>query len=79
MRPPICDICHEDILEGEHLIYFQEDEADKAMRKRLSEPGMTGHPSNAFWFCEKHYQIAKEFSEMTKKDAFAEIRKVLDK
>ena len=55
MKPPICSICHEDFIEGGGLIYYKEDEEDKVFNERLNRKGMVGHPSNAFWFCKKHY------------------------
>ena len=70
MKPPICEICHEDFFEKGGLIYFKEDEADIAHNKILNQPGYVGHPSNAFWFCEKHYENAKKLQHLTKKEAF---------
>lgn len=71
MMPPECCICHKDFIPDKGgLIYFVEDSDDIAFNKRFEEPGFTGHPSNAFWFCEKHYKKASELSNMTKKEAF---------
>ncbi|MEN8123284.1 MAG: hypothetical protein ABFS35_23305 [Bacteroidota bacterium] len=71
MMPPICCICNKDLKPDEGgLIYFIEDTDDIITNERLSQPGFEGHPSNAFWFCEKHYPAAKELSHLTKKEAF---------
>jgi len=71
MKPPICCICDDDFAPNKGgLIYFKEDNNDKKHNAILSQPGYTGHPSNAFWFCEKHYKKAKELSNLTKKEAF---------
>lgn len=71
MMPPNCCICHEDFPPDEGgLIYFAEDEADRDFNKRFEEPGFVGHPSNAYWFCKKHYKKAITLSHLTKKEAF---------
>lgn len=70
MKPPICSICDERFFAGGGLIYFTEDEQDKEFNERLKEKGFVGHPTNAFWFCEKHYDKAKEYSNFTKGEAF---------
>ena len=71
MKPPICCICYEDFEPNEGgLIYFKEEDDDIKHNEILSQPGYTGHPSNAFWFCEKHYAKAKELSNLNKTEAF---------
>jgi len=71
MMPPECCICGKDLLPNEGgLIYFTEDDHDAIFNKRFEEPGFTGHPSNAFWFCKDHYCEAKKHSCLTKKEAF---------
>jgi len=75
MKPPICCICHERFdSQGGALIYFVEDEEDEICNERLRQPGYTGHPSNAFWFCEMHIGEAKKYQNMQKKDAMKIIR-----
>ena len=70
MKPPICEICYDRFFNGGGLIYFKEDENDSIFNKRFDEEGFVGHPSNAFWFCEKHYPKAKALSHLTKEEAF---------
>ena len=70
MKPPICSVCHRDFYKDGGLVYFKETEKDKANNERLQQRGMTGHPSNAFWFCEKHYEYARSLSDLTKIEAF---------
>lgn len=78
MMPPECCICDKDFPPQEGgLIYFEEDEHDKVFNKRFEDKEIVGHPSNAFWFCEKHYPIAKNFMHLTKKEAFKEINRLL--
>ena len=68
--PPICEICGKDFYNEGGLIYFSEDENDKIFNTRFEEPGFVGHPSNAFWFCGKHYDEAKKLQHLTKTEAF---------
>ncbi len=70
MKPPICAICDKDFFDEGGLIYFKETEKDKEFNQRLKQPGYTGHPSNAFWFCNEHYRQAKKLSHLTKTEAF---------
>jgi len=75
MMPPICSICQDrfdPMLGG--LIYFIEDEEDKICNERLRQPGYSGHPSNAYWFCEIHIAEAKKYQHMQKKEAMKIIR-----
>lgn len=74
MKPPICEICYEDFFEGGGLIYFKEEQYDKEFNKRFEEEGFCGHPSNAFWFCAKHFAKAKELQNLNKKEAFKILR-----
>ena len=70
MMPPICHICAKDLLPNEGgLIYFSEDENDRRINKKFELPGYTGHPSNAFWFCNDHYNEAKKLSFLNKMEA----------
>ncbi len=64
MKPPICEICSDRFFDGGGLIYFKEDEDDSVFNKRFDEEGFVGHPSNAFWFCQKHYPKAKILSRV---------------
>ncbi|MBN1253153.1 MAG: hypothetical protein JXR51_03990 [Bacteroidales bacterium] len=71
MKPPICCLCNDRFEPSSGgLIYFTEDQDDKKHNEILKQPGYTGHPSNAFWFCEKHYLQAKKLSNLTKSEAF---------
>jgi hypothetical protein len=79
MMPPECYICGKDLLPNEGgLIYFSEDKEDLLFNKRLEQPGYTGHPTNAFWFCKDHYIEAKKFSHLSKSEALKLIRKNLE-
>ncbi len=77
MKPPVCAICHNRFSEKGGLIYFKETDTDKNYNKRFKQNGFVGHPSNAFWFCEKHYKTALQFRELTKEEAFTKIRNSL--
>ena len=75
MKPPICSVCDIDFYKNGGLVYFKETEEDTINNTRLQKKGMVGHPTNAFWFCEKHYAYAKKLSDLTKTEAFELIRK----
>lgn len=69
--PPECCICAKDLLPNEGgLIYFSEDEHDIKYNKSFEVQGFTGNPSNAYWFCNDHYNEAKKLSCFTKREAF---------
>lgn len=77
MRPPICDICHDDFDLSEEdcgLIYFKKSESDHAWDKKMEEPGMVGHPPYARWFCRGHYRKAKEMVNLTAPEAMKLLR-----
>jgi len=74
MKPPICEICDDRFLSGGGLIYFTQDENDKKFNERLKIKGFVGHPTNAFWFCEKHIYIARKYSDLVKTQALPKIR-----
>jgi len=77
MEPPICAICNNRFFGSGGLIYFKETDEDIVFNERLKQPGFVGHPSNAFWFCEKHTISAKKYSYLTKTETF-EILKNLE-
>jgi len=66
MMPPNCCICREDCFSSGRLIFFSETDEDKIELERLRQPGFVGHPPNAFWFCDKHYEKAAELQNNTK-------------
>jgi len=74
MKPPICAICHDKFFEGGGIIYFKVDADDELFNKRFEQEGFIGHPSNAFWFCEKHFAKAKEVEHLTKKLAMNHLK-----
>lgn len=77
MKPPICSICHDRFTpETGDLIYFSEDEDDKKFNEKLRQPGFTGHPTNAFWFCEKHLPEAEKLQNLQKKEAMKILKEI---
>jgi hypothetical protein len=76
MMPPNCSICREDCFEDGKLVYFAETEEDKIGNERLRQPGFTGHPPNAFWFCGKHFEEAAKLENLTKYEAFKVLKEV---
>ncbi len=70
MKPPICFICHKrfDIEKG-GLVYFKLKLSDIEWKKKMEREGMVGHPPYAEWFCEEHYDKAKNLSHLTKAEA----------
>ncbi len=66
MKPPVCCICNK-ILEADEggLIYFKKRPSDHEWDVRAKQPGFVGHPPYAEWFCEKHYERAKDLGDLT--------------
>jgi len=75
MKPPICAVCDERFFENGGLVYFKETEDDKKNNDRMRNTEMVGHPTNAFWFCEDHYEFSSNLKELTKIEAFKIIKK----
>ena len=71
MKPPICAICYTEFLDSEEggLVYFEKKNSDLKWEKMMREEGLTGHPPYAEWFCEKHYEAAKELKKLTINEA----------
>jgi hypothetical protein len=66
MRPPICRICDK-TLEGVDdggLIYFKKRPSDIKWEEKMEKIRGTGHPPNAEWFCEKHYDEASNLKNL---------------
>lgn len=78
MKPPFCHICNFRGNDECHIVYFALTEAMKKEQKER-EPGFIEHPGNAEWFCEKHYEIAKNYVHLPLHQAMKEIRKDLEK
>lgn len=71
MRPPICEICGEDI-EGEEgdLVSFARSPSDENWHEQArKDPGFVGHPPEMEWFCGKHIARARELSHLTRAEA----------
>lgn len=80
MIPPICCICHERFnpsSEISGLIYFKEDDEDRKLYERIDKEHIVAHPSNAYWFCEKHFHLGLKNKEFTKTEAFQKINEEL--
>jgi hypothetical protein len=74
MRPPICAICGIDFRDTDEvgLVYFKKRDSDIEWDERMEqEPGSTGHPPYADWFCSKHYPAAKKLEHFTIDQALA--------
>ena len=76
MRPPECAICGKEFDEDTKggLIYFKKRFSDKVWNRKMDRIGGTGHPPYADWFCEIHYQRAKELSNLTIDKAMSKLR-----
>ncbi len=75
MRPPNCDLCHDDCNAHEGLLYFAEDERSKEWHARsAAEPGFVGHPPDAGWFCDTHLAAARELTHLPRSEAIARLR-----
>ncbi len=75
MKPPICEICDKklDPKEG-GLVYFSKRPKDVEWDKKAAQPGFTGHPPYAAWFCGKHFYKEKELEHLTITDALKELK-----
>ena len=71
MRPPICEICGEDIDDDiGGLVSFAMSDSDEAWHERADdEPGFVGHPPELEWFCKDHIARAQELSHLTRAEA----------
>lgn len=79
MKPPICSICDKKFdLEKDKggLVYFRLTLEQEKFNERFKQPGFTGHPQGAHWFCGEHYSKAKELQHLTDQEAFLLLRKV---
>lgn len=68
MKPPYCRVCERRFNpseDGGDLIYFKKRPSDKEWDKKRKEKGIIGHPPYAAWFCEKHYEKAKQLDHLT--------------
>ena len=74
MRPPICEICHDDCDPHEGLLGFAEDERSRAWHARAeAEPGFVGHPPDLGWFCPAHLEAAKALTHLPRSEAVARL------
>lgn len=76
MRPPECCIC-EKMLEGESdggLLSFVKSPSDLDWDKKAEEPGFIGHPPYLEWFCQEHYEMAKQYQNMILREALKKIK-----
>lgn len=67
MRPPICDLCHDNFSMKEGgLVRFADYEPlpDRTV----------GHPKGLEWFCEKHHAAAEALKHLTSAEAIRRIR-----
>ena len=75
MRPPICAICNKRMeMDEGGLVYFKKRDSDIAWERRMEATNGIGHPPYAEWFCDKHYDKARELSGLTKDKAMQELR-----
>ena len=65
MKPPICCICDKELEPSEGgLVYFKKRDSDIEWDKKVEEE-LVGHPPYAEWFCDLHYQKAKDLAHLT--------------
>jgi len=74
MMPPCCVLCED---ENCSLIFFAECPEDQEWYRRAKEPGFTGHPPNAYWFCTQHFNTAEKYAHLQSKAALAKIKEEL--
>ncbi|MEZ4825287.1 MAG: hypothetical protein R3C61_03190 [Bacteroidia bacterium] len=72
MKPPICVVCGNDFgtdANNGRLVYFVRTPEDITWYERADQEGFTGHPPNAAWFCELHYNKAVTLTHLTLEEA----------
>ena len=75
MKPPICCICSKRFeMEEGGLVYFKLRHSDIEWKTRMEKEGMVGHPPYAEWFCDKHYEKAKNLNHLTISEALKHFR-----
>jgi len=81
MRPPICEICDSEFLfdHSSGLLYFKVTPEGREFDRRVREEGITGHPPDAGWFCEEHYEKAVKLTHLTLSEALKTIREQAEK
>ncbi|MFC1705854.1 hypothetical protein ACFL59_03415 [Planctomycetota bacterium] len=81
MKPPRCRLCGAkfDLSDRAGLLYFARRPSDQAWHERAeAEPGFTGHPPNAAWFCQDHFTAARTRTGLTIDVAMAKLRAVAE-
>lgn len=74
MLPPYCCICQREC-GSERLVTFRETEAGRVFARRVEEEGITGHPPDAQWFCDEHYELVKDLTDLTFPEALQAMRR----
>jgi len=66
MRPPECAICGNEFEPGEKggVVKFKKRFSDHAWIRKMKRIAGVGHPPYSDWFCEKHFDRAKELSNL---------------
>jgi hypothetical protein len=70
----VCAICGRHLKDNGGLIYFRKRPSDIAWQERMDEKKMVGHPPYAEWFCDEHYEIAKQVQHLAIDEACKIIR-----
>ena len=81
MKPPICSICDKKFdLEKDNggLVYFRLTPEQEKFNERFKQPGFTGHPQGAHWFCGEHFEKAKKLEHLTDHEALTLLNKASD-
>ncbi len=74
MRPPICAVCYKRFSNGGGLVRFVLTEEEQKRAEKFKQPGYVGHPPGLEWFCDEHWQAAKDLSNLTKTEALKQLR-----
>ena len=75
MKPPVCSLCDKELEDNEGgLVYFKKTPSDLEWDTKMEQPGMSGHPPYADWFCALHLDKAKEFANLTIKEALIRLK-----
>jgi len=69
MKPPQCAICKKNFRKNSDTVFklfrFKMTEKQEKEKMKQSLERKIGHPENAVWFCEEHYEEARKHSQLT--------------
>ena len=79
MKPPHCVLCKKNFRKNPEVVFrlvrFKRTAEQEKAHQEMDKLRKIGHPDNAFWFCEDHYENARNHSHLTSIDYFEGLKK----